>query len=167
MELLKIKPFQEALHKGYCGPAVLKMILGYYGIDISEKELAKLSGASKNMGIDDKAIVAVLQKSGLKAAVKNNANFSDIKGYFSKNIPVIVDWFSRGRQDYAESEVADGHYSIVAGLDEKFIFLQDPEIGKMRKLKREDFLRVWFDYSGEYPKSKNQFIIRQLIAVYR
>lgn len=167
MKLLKIKPFQETLHKGYCGPAVLKMVLQYYGVEQSEKALAKLAGTTKSGGTDDKAIVAALKKFGLKPRIKNNASFSDIEKYLQKDIPVIVDWFTRGRKDYPDSAVADGHYSIVVGLDEKFIYLQDPEIGGLRKLARDEFLRVWFDYSGEFLKSPKQMIIRQIVVVYK
>ena len=166
MKFLKIKPFQERLHKGYCGPAVLNMTLKYYGVNKSEKELAKLAGTTEIGGTDDKTLVKVFKKFGLKSKVKNNSSFADIKKYLDKNIPVIVDWYTRGRKDYSDSVVADGHYSIVVGLDKKFIYLQDPEIGRMRKLTKGDFLRVWFDYSGECLKSPKQMIIRQLIAVY-
>ncbi len=167
MKLLKIKSFQETLHKGYCGPAVLKMVLEYYGIEKSEKELAKLARTSKGAGTDDKAIGKALNRCGLKTTIKNNAGFADIQKYLHRGIPVIVDWFTRGRSDYPDSAVADGHYSVVIGLDPKFIYFQDPEIGKMRKIARDNFLRVWFDYRGEYLKSKDQIIIRQLIAVYK
>lgn len=167
MKLLNIKPFQETLYKGYCGPAVLKMVLRYYGIEKSEKELAKLAGTTKNGGTDDKAIAAVFKKFGLKSKIKNNAGLSDIQKHLDKNVPVIVDWFTRGRKDYPDSTVADGHYSVVVGLDAKFIYLQDPEIGKLRQLVRDDFLRVWFDYRGEFLKSPKQMIIRQFIAVYK
>ena len=78
-----------------------------------------------------------------------------------------MDWFTRGHTDYPLSAVPDGHYSIVIGLDARFIYLQDPEIGKLRKLTRNDFFRVWFDYSGEFLASPRQMIIRQLIAVSR
>ncbi len=143
------------------------MVLKFYDINKTERELAKLAGTSKIGGTDDKALVKVLYKFGLKTKVKNNSNFADIGKYLEKNIPVIVDWFTRGRKDYSDSAVADGHYSIVVGLDKKSIYLQDPEIGKIRKLAKEDFLRVWFDYSGEFLKSPKQVIIRQLIAVYK
>ncbi len=166
-KLLKIKPFQETLNKGYCGPAVLKMVLKYYGIEKSENALAKLADTSKNAGTDARAIMRVLKKFGIKSKIKNNANFSDIRKYLNMDIPIIVDWFTRGRKDYPDSAVADGHYSIVVALDKKFIYLQDPEIGKIRKLAKADFLCVWFDYSGEFLKFPKQMIIRQLIAVYK
>lgn len=155
------------MHKGYCGPAVLKMVLRYYGVEKSEQELAKLAGTTENNGTDDKAITQVLKKFGLKSKIKNNGHFSDIKKCLDKGVPVIVDWFTRGRRDYSDSAVADGHYSIVVGLDVKFIYLQDPEIGKIRKLARDDFLRVWFDYRGEFLRSPKQMIIRRYIAVYK
>jgi len=54
---------------------------------------------------------------------------------------------------------------VVCGIDDQSIYLQDPEIGKMRKMKRDDFMRVWFDFSGELIKP-TELIIRQMIAVY-
>ena len=38
--MLKIKPFQETLHADMCGPASLKIVLDYYGVSKTEKELA-------------------------------------------------------------------------------------------------------------------------------
>src|SRR3989344_5528693 len=140
MKLLKIKSFQETLHKGYCGPAVLKMILEFYGIRKSEKELAILAGTSLNAGTDEKKMQQVLRDFGLTTALKDNASLNDIKRYLNKSTPVIVDWFTRGRKDDSDSAIADGHYSIAVGLDKQHIYLQDPEIGKLRKIKRKDFL---------------------------
>lgn len=76
-----------------------------------------------------------------------------------------MNWFTRGRSDYPDSAVADGHYSVVAGLDEDYIYLQDPEIGDIRKFTRDDFMRVWFDFIGETIQP-NELIIRQLIAIH-
>lgn len=164
--MLNIKPFQETLNNSYCGPATLKIVFGYYGIDKSEEELAKVSGWDKDLGIDDKAIKKAAELLGFKIKIKNNSTFKDIKSWLKKGIPVIVNWFTRGRSDYSDSAVSAGHYSVIAGLDDKFIYLQDPEIGKIRKLDKEDFLTVWFDFAGKYIKS-NELIIRQIIAIYK
>jgi predicted double-glycine peptidase len=165
MAMLKIKPFQETLFRSYCGPAALKILLSYYGVEKSEKELAKLCGTRKELGTDGQGIKRVAESLGLKVKIKNYGNFEDIAGWLNKGVPVIVNWFTRGRADYPDSETADGHYSVAAGLDGKFIYLQDPELGKMRKIKRADFMRVWFDFKGAYLK-KDELIIRQLIAIY-
>jgi len=36
-DLLPVKPFQETLYGSYCGPASLKMVLGYFGVEKTEK----------------------------------------------------------------------------------------------------------------------------------
>lgn len=66
---LDLKPFQETLRAGMCGPASLKIILDYYGISKTEKELADLTGlntelVSKERGPVHNSIVAYGQSDG-------------------------------------------------------------------------------------------------------
>ena len=166
-KLLPVKPFQETLGGGYCGPASLKMVLSYYGINKIEEELSKMCKRDPELGVDDKAITEVAESFGFKVEIKNNAEYKDVEGWLDRKVPVIVNWFTRGRYDYPEDNVADGHYSVVVGLDDKYIYLQDPEVGRVRKIEREDFLRVWFDFSTSHITSWEDMIVRQLIAVYR
>lgn len=137
----------------------------YYGLYKSEADLAKLCKRDDDLGTDDKSIKAAAESLGLKVEIKNNSEFSDIEEWLKKDIPVIVNWFTRGRYDYPEDEVADGHYSVVIGLDSDFIYLQDPEVGRMRKVDREDFCRVWFDFKGKRIERWDDMVIRQLIAI--
>jgi ABC-type bacteriocin/lantibiotic exporter with double-glycine peptidase domain len=164
--LLPVKPFQETLHQSMCGPASLKMVFDYYGIEKSEAQIAKMCNVDENLGTDDKTLKQVAEELGFKVEIKNNSAFEDIQGWLDKKVPVMVNWFTRGRADYKDSEVADGHYSVVVGLDDEFIYIQDPEIGKLRKIVRDDFMKVWFDFTGEYIKP-DELIVRQLIAIYR
>ena len=166
MKTLKLKPFQEPLGSSMCGPASLKIVLKYYNIEATEKELTKLAGASSNLGTDDKGLARAAKHFGFKVKIENNSNFKDIEKWLDKKVPVIVSWFTRGRCDYTDSDIADGHYSVVTGLDDKFIYLQDPEIGKIRRLERDDFMRVWFDFRGEYIKSE-ELVVRQIIVIYK
>src|SRR3989344_9412902 len=166
MELLPVKSFQETLFKSMCGPASLKMVFDYHGTEKSEEEIAKMCNVDENLGTDDKTLKRVAEELGFKVEIKNNSSFEDIQQWLGKKVPVIVNWFTRGRADYEDSEVADGHYSVVAGLDDEYIYLQDPEIGKLRKAEKDDFMKVWFDFTGEYIKS-DELIVRQLIAIYK
>lgn len=165
-KILPVKPFQETLNAGMCGPASLKMVLSYYGIEKSETELYDLCGTDSRLGTDDQGLKKAVQSCGMKVEIVNESSFEEIEKWLNRDVPVIVDWFTRGRTDYTDSDVADGHYSVVVGLDEENIYLEDPEIGGMRTLDREDFLRVWFDFTGEAIK-KDELIIRQIIVVYR
>ncbi len=148
-----------------CGPASLKIVADYYGVNKSEKELAELTKLVPGLGVDDKNIAEAAESLGFKVEIKNESSFEEIEKWLEKKTPVIVDWFTRGRSDYSDADIADGHYSVVCGLDARYIYLQDPEIGKMRKLSREDFKKVWFDFSGKYI-SRGNLIIRQIIAIY-
>ncbi len=167
LDMIDIKPFQETLNAGMCGPASLKMVLAYYGIEKTEKELAELCGAEAELGTNDASLQKAAESLGMKVEIQNNASFDDIQLWLSKKVPVIVNWFSRGRSDYPDSAVADGHYSVVVGLDDQNIYLQDPEIGLIRTIKRSDFVKVWFDFTGSQINSWDEMIIRQLIAVYK
>ncbi len=150
-----------------CGPASLKMVLAYWGVDKTEEELAQLCGTDRDLGTTDEGIKKAVEQLGFTAEIHNNSSFDDIHAWLDKKIPVIVNWFTRGRTDYDESEVPDGHLSVVVGLDGENIYMQDPEIGKLRTLDRDDFMRVWFDFKPAYITSWDDLIIRQLIAVYK
>ena len=166
-KMLKVKPLQEKLYSSYCGPASLKIVLDYFGVKKSEDELAKLTKTDKNLGTDDWRIKKAAESLGFKVKIKEHCSFKDIEKWLDKKVPIIVDWFTCGRKDYPEEIfVPDGHYSVVAGLDKKYIYLQDPEIGRIRKLNRDNFLNVWFDYRGKYIKP-DELIIRQIIAIYK
>lgn len=165
--LLTVKPFQETLYAGMCGPASLKMVLEYYGMEKTEKELAELCGTDPSLGTSDEGLKRAAEHLGFAVEIKNNSMLDDIQHWLDKKVPVIVNWFTRGRIDYDDSEVPDGHLSVAVGLDGEYIYLQDPEIGALRKISRDDFMKVWFDFRGKYIKTWDEMIIRQLIAIYK
>ncbi len=162
--LLPVKPFQET--ENMCGPASLKMILDYYGIQKSEEELAKICRTTHELGTSNEDLKKAAESFGFKVEMKDYSTFEDIKRWLDKKVPVIVDWFTRGKADYDDSDIADGHYSIVVGLDDEKIYIQDPELGKIREIKRDDFMVVWFDFKGKYIKPE-ELVIRQIIAIYK
>jgi predicted double-glycine peptidase len=164
-KFLPIKPYRQT--PGYCGPASLKMVLDYYDVRVTEKKLAQLAGHTKTHGVTDQDIKRVAEHFGFKVEIKNNCTFSDIKKYLKKGVPPIVDWFSGSPVDCTDQDIADGHYSAVVGLDQKYIYLQDPELARIRCLKRKDFFRVWFDFDDQYLKNKKDLILRQIIAIYK
>ena len=152
--MLPIKPFRQT--SGFCGAASLKMILEFYGIHKSEKELVKLTKCTKKRGTSAQGILNAAKKLGLKGQIKNNASLKDITKFLEMRIPVIVDWFSED----------DGHYSVVAALDKKNIYLQDPELGHQKTIPLLTFMRIWFDFPGDFLASKKELILRRIIVIY-
>ena len=165
MQFLPVKPFQETLGGGYCGPAVLKMVFEYYGVEKSEEELAVACGRDPNLGVSAETMVEVARKYGFEAEVKNESDFSEIESWLEKKVPVIVNWFSPGRKDAPAHEMPDGHSSVVVGLDNEKIYLEDPEIGGLREIPRAEFLRVWFDFPGASIKKPDDIVLRQIIVI--
>ena len=154
-EMLDIKPFKQ--RATYCGPAALKMVLDFYGVKKSEKELAKLAGHRPSTGVGAESLVKAARQLGFRGAIKDFASLDDIRKYvLRREIPVIVDWFSRD----------EGHYSVVADINKKYIYLQDPELAAINKIDLKTFKRVWFDFPGDFLSSPDDLIIRRLIAIY-
>lgn len=153
--MLKVKHFQQK--PGYCGPASLKMVLFYYGVDKTEKELVRLSRCSKDKGVEAENLLKVAKRLGFKGFIKDYSTFKDLKRFLKKKIPVIVDWFS----------VDEGHYSVVVGLDKKNIYFQDPEFGRLKVMGIKDFKTVWFDFKGPFLRSEKDLIIRRMLVIYR
>jgi predicted double-glycine peptidase len=153
--MLNVKPYRQKA--GYCGPASLKMVLGFYGVEKSEQELVKLTGCTKKKGTGAPAILKAARSLGFSGLIKDNCELSDISAFLKIGIPVIIDWFSYD----------DGHYSVVVALDKNNIFLQDPELGHIQGMNIKTFKRVWFDFQGDFLKSKKDLIVRRMIVLYR
>jgi ABC-type bacteriocin/lantibiotic exporter with double-glycine peptidase domain len=152
--MLNIKPYRQKPE--LCGPASLKMVLDFFGIEKTEEELARMAGYLPGKGTKSEGLVRTAQELGLKAFQKDFSEINDLKEYaVNKNTPVIVDWFS----------VDGGHYSVITGVDEKNIYMQDPESIELKTLDIETFKAVWFDFRGDYLKSKDDIIIRRMIVV--
>lgn len=153
--MLKVRPLEQSAH-GYCGPACLKMVLGYFGVKKSERELVRLTGATRKHGVDAVGLLKTARALGFRGFAKDYATFADLRRYILKRrVPVIVDWFSED----------DGHYSVVAHVDRRNIYLCDPEFGRRRAMPLTTFRRVWFDYVPDAPRTKNDFVIRRMIVL--
>lgn len=151
--MLKLKPFRET--PGLCGPASLKIVMDYYGVSVSEADIARVSGATQEKGVSTAGLAKAAKHFGFKTLVKENSSLDDLRYYVKKEIPVMVDWFSED----------DGHYSPVVGLDDKYIYLQDTQIKKVRKMGKRDFTRVWFDFPGDRIKTPKDLILRLMLVI--
>ncbi|MCK5473798.1 MAG: C39 family peptidase [Candidatus Aenigmarchaeota archaeon] len=152
--MLKIKPFKQT--KGYCGPASLKMLLSYYGIDKSEDYLAKLVGASRETGCGEDGLMDAGKKLGFKAYSKVESSIEELKELIEKGIPVMVAWFSPEE---------NGHYSLVIGFEKNKIVMNDPHFGKEIKMDIKQFLIRWFDFDNYPIKDCSELGIRRIIVI--
>lgn len=143
---------------GFCGPAALAMVMDYFGVRETMKELGKRTGCTEEKGVEGRKLVTVAKQYGFEGLIKDRAELADLRLYVKKKeIPVIVDWFS----------VDDGHYSVVVDVGRKYIYLIDPEIGRIRKLPLATFYRVWFDFPDNFIKSEKDLILRRMVVLFK
>ena len=154
--MINVKPYREKPE--LCGPASLKMVIDFFGIEKTEDELAELAGYIPTKGTTSEGIINAAKILGFNAFQKDFSEIKDIEDYVAnKNIPVIVDWFS----------IDGGHYSVIVGVDNKNIYMQDPESIELKTFDLETFKAVWFDFKGDYPETKDDIIIRRMIIIYK
>jgi len=160
--MLEIKSFVQS-DPSLCGPAVIKMVLNYYGIEASESEIAERCHHTYEVGCNDLQMKEALEAYGLAVKIYENSTIEDLRYWVNHRIPVIIDWFSVGYGD----DVGEGHSSIVVDVDTERVYIVDPWNGELRKIKHNDFMRVWFDWRNDaYIKTWENMILRQAMIAY-
>ena len=135
-----------------CGPATLSMILSYFNIYKTQKELGdEMRPYQHSQGDnDDKTIfpyefVAWVEKFGLKAIYLPNGSLELIKLFLANEIPVVVKTWLRPNEDI-------GHFRIIRGFDEgaKVLIDDDSYFGPNRRLSYFDFMSMWQPFNYAY-----------------
>ena len=139
----KYHRFQE--ESGWCGPAVVQILLRFINKNKTQKEIAKDIYKSW-WGTGNSILFAYLSKFFKKYNYKTDSTLEDIKSHLDKNHLIIVNWWD----DISSDEEADGHYSLVAGYDEekRLLTLCDPsnERKGIWQIDFDEFNNSWFDY---------------------
>lgn len=161
--MINILPIRQS-DSSKCGPAVVKMILSYYGVDATEDELCVRCNHSFNKGCTNEDMAKAIRSYGFSTKLMTDASLSDIEYWIKHHIPVIVDYFAGGE---TVDEMPDGHAGIIVDIDKESVYLLDPRSAKHLTIHREDFMRVWFDWKNtSYIKSWKDMVLRQLIVAY-
>lgn len=108
-----------------CGPACLKMILAYYGIDSTIQFLRERSQVNKT-GVSLNGLEVAARDLGFKP-ISTMISFKD---FIENNIlPCIIHW-------------RDDHFVVVYKIENNKIFVADPAKGKV-KYDKGEFLKGW------------------------
>ena len=139
-----------------CGPASLRMVMGYYGVDLSEKEIAVACNHTYELGCQGEDMVCAAESLGFDVYLKNNSTIGEIEKLINSGVPVIVDWFC--------GDPPEGHSSVVVGYNDKDMFILDPFLEEMRVVSKFDFRRCWFDFR-ETPITPENLYVGQIIVL--
>lgn len=144
----KYHKFQEK--PGWCGPAVIQMVLLKAGIKKTQTEIKKYV-YKEWWGTPQQLILAYLSKFFRDIDRKQDSTLNDISKKLKKGNIIIVNWWD----DY-DKENEDGHYSIIGDYDlkNKNITLVDPT--NTRKgiwdIKESEFKKRWYDSMDVHDK---------------
>ncbi len=164
----KIKFLEQTAGLASCGPVSLQIVLAYFGIEKSEKELIELCGTTHEVGTDhvdlEKAVASLglqFKKGSWQSAEESWAALNNWVN--EKGVPVIVNWFSVFGEKY------DGHYSVVYKITKEDVWLANPEFytaeERNQKISWSNFLKIWFDFDGEYMAKPDDITARWWLVV--
>ena len=145
MEGVKIWKKYHSFQKkpGWCGPAVIQMVLARASIKKSQVEIAK-AVYKKWWGTPQQMILAYLSKFFKIVNFKTNADFKDVYFHLKKGNSVILNWWD----DFDEANPG-GHYSIAIGYDGKLhaLTLLDPSNQRpgIWMISEKEFQNKWYD----------------------
>lgn len=168
--MLQVPAFKQS-DDSRCGPASIKMVLAYYGINVPEDELCIRCEHTYELGCDDYGMKRAIESYGLSCEIFNDQTIEDLKYWVDRGIPTIVDWFTPG-VDPKPGDMPNGHSSVVVDVTPTHVKLLDPENGKYRDILHTDFLRVWLDWRGrnnpylQYRTLQDDMVIRQIMVPY-
>lgn len=158
---MKIHPLKQG-DGSACGPTSIKMAANYFGVPLSMKKIAEVSGYKKRGGMYNKDLVETFQKLGFKAEEKNTVTWEELQASNTKDKVIVVSWMLKG---YI------GHFSVVEKVTKDHIFLAEPDAGKIIKLQKIIFMRLWLDYELDeeswWPEKNTDIQLRWMVVVGR
>lgn len=128
-------PYIEQKDNFMCGPAVLQMVLAFFGVHAEQEALAHLVTTSPKFGTPASRMARAAREYGFGYTVKQGASVEDIKIYLGDDLPVIV--------NFIEPDGNEGHFGLVIGHEEDELIIHDPWNGPEFKIKEEEFVRRW------------------------
>ena len=146
-------PRVKQISSYHCGPAVLKMLLGFHGVKAYQRDISTAAGIEhsiKTYGITIPQMAAVVQKLApqFQFWYKADASLKDLQEIITVHShPVGVEW-----QGVFE-ELADednGHYAVITHIDisDNVVMIADPfgrYAGTDRRFGVLEFERRWWD----------------------
>lgn len=131
-------PYHPQENEYFCGPAVVQMALGYFGITAAQADIAAIAHTNETVGTSTTGLVEALSHFGLSTRAGEHKALKDIAAALSKKrLPIVC---------FTEPEWKWGHFAVVGGLGEHSIHLSDPDPDNREyAMDLSQFLPLWKD----------------------
>jgi ABC-type bacteriocin/lantibiotic exporter with double-glycine peptidase domain len=151
---MKVPLFKQ--RKNSCGTTSLRMVLSFFGNNVSENEIIRDVGGLKSYGVRTIKLAEFARKIGLKTKTysfnKKLADYKttikrpeikDITRYLRKSIPVIINVRHSLLNDTKITK--EGHFIVVTGYRNRVFNYNDPDDGKEHTVEEEKLRFAWFN----------------------
>lgn len=136
-------PYFEQEKSTTCGPACVRMVMSYHGVDQSERELEEVCETSW-LGNTCEELASGSQKLGFAAEVIENVTLEGLEDSVNSGTPLIALLDSAllygGIQGF-------GHFVVIIGLEKGMVYYHDPDLEKDLSKDTGVFLNAWAKYS--------------------
>ena len=139
-----------------CGPTCIKMTTDFFKLKHSLRQIEIVSQYKKKDGLTNEDLIETIRKLDLYVRVKTQARWSDLQKANKPDTVVIVSWMMDG---YI------GHFSVVERVSDHSVYLADPAKGKIIRLDKIMFMRLWMDYDDLWFPKKNTDIQLRWMAI--
>ena len=136
-----------------CGASALRSVLSYWGKDVDEAELMRLLGTNAEVGTFPDDIVRGARDLGFEAELRENLTLDEVQQFTTNGSPMIaLAQLWRSQRDLskpAAEEWDNGHYIVVLGVDESYVYYQDPYLRMCKAfVPRKMFEEHWHQVMG-------------------
>ena len=131
----------------------MQAVLSYFGRNVDERELMALLSTTSEEGSYPENIVHGALELGFEAEARDHLTLDEVERFTADGTPMIAlvhAWRSeRETYDSAANEWDNGHYIVVLGVDEDYVYYEDP-YARMSKafVPRDTFVDHWHQVMG-------------------
>lgn len=156
---------KDSVTAGYsfndCGPACIAMMAQTIGKDVSVDQVYRDSGITSRGPLWVSTVQSAGNKYGLKLERHDrstDARLSALQTWIDEGRPalVLVDYKPVMRAGLHESYIGGGHFALVVGYDDNYVYIHDPywngDGGAYRKWPIPVFNEAWYQHNTQYQK---------------
>lgn len=117
-----------------CFATCMRIILEYYGIKKSERDLRILLKTTPSFGTLWEIAGGEIKRIGFELVWKKFWNIGELNSLIKQSTPIIAG---------TKSKTDDNHAVVIIELSENYIAFIDPENGNLVTMDKMEFLKLW------------------------
>lgn len=157
-----------ALSKDDCGPACIKMVLNFFGENLTIDQIFKKTGAPVNSLISIPQMITAITAYGYKATYFTGQTIDQLKNYLQQGIPVITLVHYGALTSRQDKGFSGGHFYLTVGFRDDGYFVNDPDFyaplrdqGDHHFYTKTDYEKAWSSCNLDGNPNNSYLIIQK------